>query len=117
MACRCIKLIGARRLEDIRLEDMGLTHIWVLAHFLDDILIEVTRVAQQLAGDVVCVLQAREDGLLITEHAALAELHALLVPVFMDTLDPRVMSLGGALSNMVLEDNNVGVGDVLRGGR
>lgn len=40
----------------------AVTHIWVLSDALDDILVEVARVAHELPGDVVGVLHALEQG-------------------------------------------------------
>ena len=82
---------------------MGSTYIGVAADLLDHVLIEVTRVAQELARDVVCVLQSSEDGFLIRAHAALPELHALVGVVIMDALDPQVVSFGTSLGDVVLE--------------
>jgi hypothetical protein len=86
----------------------------VAADFLDDILIEMAGVAQELARNVVCVLQSGEDRLLIGSHWALAQLHALVGVVIMNALNPQVVSLGGVLGDVVLEDNDIGIRDVLR---
>jgi uncharacterized protein (UPF0264 family) len=43
---------------------------------LDGLLVKVTRVAKNAAGDVVCVLEALKDGRSDRELGTLSQLHA-----------------------------------------
>lgn len=82
---------------------------------LDGLVVEVARVALH-AGHLVDVLETIEDlsgnGEL---RGALSQLHALLVVLGVDALDPVVV-LGGIL-DVLLEDDHVAVGHLLGGGR
>ena len=91
------------------------TYIRVVADGLDSLLVKVTRVSHH-AGHVVCVLKTVEDVAGDWEVlGALSQLHALLVVLGVDALDPVVV-LGGIL-NVLLEDDHVAVGDFLGGSR
>lgn len=84
------------------------------ANLLDDTLIEVSRVTQQRASDVVGVLQALEGIIREGELGALPELHPLVLVVEVDVLHPAVVSSGGLGRDMLLEHDNVGVWDLFR---
>jgi hypothetical protein len=95
-------------------DDDGLTYIWMPADLLDNILIEVARVAQQSTGDVVCVFQTLEDRLLEWESATLSQLHPLRHCVGVDVLHPEVVVPRSLFRDMFLEDDHVGIGNFFR---
>ena len=80
------------------------------AHLLDDVLIKVTRVAQQLARDVICVLQALKDRLLHGEMTSLSKLHPVAGGAEVSILDPGVVSFGSLLGDVVFEDDHIRIG-------
>jgi hypothetical protein len=56
-------------------EELG-TYVRMPADGLDGLLVKVTRVAKNAAGDVVCVLEALKDGGSDRELGTLSQLHA-----------------------------------------
>ena len=73
---------------------------------LDDVLVKVTRIAQDRSGNVVGVLQSTEDGV------DKGDLGPLLEGARVQAVDP-VMVLGRqVLGHVVLEDNDVRVWNV-----
>lgn len=91
----------------------GCTHIGVPPDLLDDILIEVTRVSEQGAGNVVGVLQASEALLNQRLLRPLLELGLAALGRQVDALHPVVVGGGQVLGDVRLELDHVGVGDVL----
>ncbi len=89
----------------------GTTYVRVVTDGLDGLLIEVARVALH-AGHLVCVLETLEDLRSNGElRGALSQLHALLIVLGVDALDPVVV-LGGIL-DVLLEDDHIAVGHLL----
>lgn len=84
------------------------------ADLLDNRVIKVTRIAHQLASDVVGVLQALEHLILEGELRALPELHPLVLNIGVDVLHPAVVSSSSFSCDMLLENHDVGVRDLLR---
>jgi len=74
-----------------------MTYIWVPADLLDDRLIEVTRVAQEATGDIVCVLDTLEDIGRDGELRALAELGPLALGGLVGAVDPELVVGGRGL--------------------
>jgi len=84
---------------------------------LDDLLVKVARVAQEVLANLVCVLQAAEDIADQRHLAALLEVGALRLPGGVDVLDPGVVRRDRGLADMLLELDDVRVGDHLGVGR
>jgi hypothetical protein len=83
--------------------------IRMVSDLLNDGLVEVASVALEVA-DLEGVLHTREG---IKRLTALAELKATLLATLMDVLNPGVVVRGSVLIDMVLELDDVGVGDLL----
>ena len=85
---------------------------------LNDVLVEVTRVPKQAAGDVVGVLQTAEDIIHYWGLRSLPEIHLAGLDIEVDVLDPAVMAGRMLLCDMLLEQDDVVVRDLLgvRGG-
>lgn len=88
-----------------------MTHIRVPPNGLDGLIIEVARVAHQASGNLVCVLETLEQVGCDGELGALSQLHALIVALCVDALDPIMVLLG--VLDVLLEDDHVRVGDLL----
>ena len=90
------------------------TYIWVPSDGLDRLVVKMTRVADQTADDVVCVLQAVKhlggDG----ELGPLSQLHAFALLLCVDALHPAVVLLCMAVLDVLLEHDHVRVRDLLR---
>lgn len=91
------------------------THIRVPPDLLERLVIEVAGVAGQATDDVVCVLETLEDVGGDGELGTLAQLCALVLRLCVDALDPLVVLL--RILDVLLQDDNVRVGDNLFGGR
>lgn len=91
--------------------DFGATYIRMSADLLDDGIIEMARVAQEITSDVICVLDTFEDVGGEGELAALSELRSLVLALEVDVLHPAVVVGGSSLGNVLLEDDDVGIGD------
>lgn len=92
------------------------THIWVSADLLDHILIEVTGVSEQAAGNVVGVLEAVED---VIDHWRLRSLLEIVLGGLgglVEVLDPAVVLGGEVGGDVLLELDHVAAGDLLRVG-
>lgn len=78
----------------------------------------MARVAEELVGNVVRVLEAVEH---VTNERDLSTLSELVTSGFgtrVQLLNPRVVGSGAAMTDVVLEDNDVGVWDLVGiGGR
>lgn len=83
------------------------------ANGLDGLLVEVTRVTENAAGNVVCVLQTLKDIGSDRELGALSQLHAVVLGLCVDALDPAVVVLCVLVLDVLLEDNHVVVGNLL----
>lgn len=88
-------------------------YIRVSANLLDDILIEVTSVAHEAAGDVVGVLQAVEDVIDHRRLRALAKLGLSDLGLLVKVLHPAVVLSSQVLGDMVLELDHVVVCNLL----
>lgn len=88
-------------------------YIRVSANLLDDILIEVTSVAHEAAGDVVGVLEAVEDVIDHRRLRALAELGLSDLGLLVEVLHPAVVLSSQVLGDVVLELDHVVVCDLL----
>ena len=89
------------------------THVGVLADLVNDGLVKMTRVTHERSCDVVGVLHAVEDRVKNRKLRALAQLHLGVLSVLVNVLDPVVVSGGQRLVDVVLEDDQVGVRDLL----
>lgn len=91
--------------------ELGTTHIRMPADLLDDRVIEVARVPQEVASDVVRVFKALED--IVGNHRELGTLPKLgpgILALEVDVLHPAVVVVGRVRGDVLLEDDNVGVG-------
>ena len=76
------------------------------ADCLNDVFVEVTRVAHQ-AGHVVGVPKTFENSILERSLASLSKLQLLCRCVIVKVSDPKVVSCSCLLGNMLLEDDHV----------
>lgn len=83
---------------------------------LNDFVIEVPRVPQEAPSNVICVFETLEDIACDGELRALSKLCSDALAGCMGTLHPVVVAGSGSLSDMLLEDDNVGIGDFDRVG-
>lgn len=74
---------------------------------LDDFVIKVARVTQEVAADVVCVLQTLEDVGGDRKLSPLSELCSLDLALSVDVLHPAVVMGGGSLIDVLLEDHDI----------
>jgi hypothetical protein len=86
------------------------TYIRVPPDLLDDLVIKVARVADEVGADLVGVLQAAED---VVNQATLPEVGALRLTVRMNLLNPSMVGLNLVVVDMLLELDDVRVGDNL----
>lgn len=96
-----------------------MTYIRMPADLLDDSIIEVASVAQEIAADLQGVLETTESIGNITNQGKLTtfpEFRALDLTVSMDLLDPGVVVGDRGLGYMILELDDVGVGDLFGSG-
>ena len=84
---------------------------------LDDLFIEVARVAEKVLAELESVLQAVEDIVHERNLAALPQLGKLIGTRAVDLLDPGVVVLSGGVGYMLLEPDDVRVGDDFGVGR
>ncbi len=87
------------------------------ADLLDDGVIKVAGVTQEISSNVVGVLETLEDIGGHRELGTLSELRSLTLNLSVDILHPGVVVRGGCLGDVLLEDDNVGVGNFNRVGR
>ena len=71
----------------------------------------MARVTQEIAGDIVGMLEALKDVGRNRELRSLSKLGSLSLAVEVDVLHPAVMVAGGSLGDVLLEDDDVGIGD------
>lgn len=86
------------------------TYIRVIPDLLNGGLVEVTSIALE-AVHLEGVLQAVKDVVRAEDAASLAELKALLLTGAVNILEPVVVLVGLGLTNVVLELDDVGIGD------
>ena len=90
------------------------TYIRVLPDRLDDVLVKVARVTHEGSSNVVCVLHALKDGVDDGHLGALSQLHLAGLHRRVQILDPAMVFGSERLVDVILEDDNVRVGDLLR---
>lgn len=81
------------------------------SELLDDGVIEMARVAKELATNLVGVGETTEDLVYEGELPTLPKLDPLLLPGAVNLLNPRMVVGGGRVGHMLLELDNVRVGD------
>ena len=89
----------------------GGAYIRVPPDLLDDLFIEVARVAEEVLAELESVLQAVEDIVHERSLAALPQLGKLIGARGVDLLDPGVVVLSGGVGYVLLELDDVRVGD------
>lgn len=89
------------------------TYVGMSSDLLDNILMEVTRVAHQGAGNVKSVLETEVELVPDAKERPLLQVNPLNLRL-VDVLHPAVMSRHRFGIDMLLEDDDVGVGDLLR---
>lgn len=87
------------------------------ADLLDDLIIEMASVAQEVLANLVGVLQAAEDIVNQGDLAALLEVGANVLARGVNLLDPALVCRGRVLGYVLLELDDVRVGDRLGVGR
>ena len=83
------------------------THIRMSPNLLNSLVIEMARVAQQSASDVVGVLQALKYISRDRVLGALSQLRPLLLAGQMEILNPIVMRSGIGVLYVLLEHNHI----------
>lgn len=83
----------------------------MVSDLLDGGVIEVSRVTQEFRANLVCVFEALEDIAGDRELRTLSELSPLCLALEVDVLHPCVMVGGRLVGDVLLEDDDVGVGD------
>lgn len=97
---------------------IGTAHIRMSADLLDDRVIEMPRITQEPASDIVRMLDPLEDIVCQRELGTLPQLGSDVLALEVNVLHPAVMVLSRARSDVLLEDDDVGIGNGLRiGGR
>lgn len=81
------------------------------ADSLDDILVEMSGVAQKASWDVVGMLQSSESGQ--RQEGSLGQLSLRLCNLDVLILDPSMVGSGSGVRNMLLENNNIRIGYLL----
>ena len=90
----------------------GTTYIWMISNLLDDRVIEVTRVSQEVCTNLVGVSETFKDIACDGELGALSQLGSLSFTLSMDILYPAVMIGCSLFSYVLLEDDDVRVGNL-----
>lgn len=83
------------------------TYIRVSPELFDNRVIEMARVAKEVATNLVGVSKTPEDIVYTWELATLPELDPLLLTTGVDFLDPRVVVRSGRVCHMLLELDDV----------
>ncbi len=86
------------------------TYIRMSSDLLNDRIIEMARVTQEIARDIVGMLEALKNVGRNRELRSLSKLGSLSLAVEVDVLHPAVMIRGSSLGDVFLEDHDVGVG-------
>jgi len=85
---------------------------------VDDRVIEMARVTQEASGNVIGMFETLKDIFCDGELRALSKLCSHILFRGVDALHPAMVVGGSCLSHMLLENDDVGVGDLDRvGGR
>lgn len=87
------------------------TYIGVVSDLLDGGRLEMTSITTEAVTNVVGMLQATKEVISRGEETTLAEFKALLLAILMDVLDPVVVRVGTGGVDVVLELDDVRVGD------
>ena len=83
------------------------TYVRVLADLLDDILVEVARVALETSSDVVCVLETVEHSVKDRSLRALTQLELGVLGLLVDVLHPVVVSRSSVMVDVILEGDQI----------
>lgn len=83
----------------------------MISNLLDDGIIKVTRVAQEVRANLVGMFKTLEDTRCNRELRPLSQLGPLGLTFDVDILHPAVVDGCGLLGYMLLENNDVRVGD------
>lgn len=101
-------------IEFLKTCSKGQTYIRVVANLLDHIRVEVTGIALEAFANGERVLESTKDLPDDVVDAALAELEILVViAALVNGLDPAVVARCSRVIDMVLELNDVGVGNMV----
>ena len=92
----------------------GATYIRMSSNLLNDRVIEMAGVTQEVTSDIVCMFETLENIGRNRELRSLSKLGSLVLVVGVDVLHPAVVVAGSSLRNVLLEDDNVGIGDLYR---
>ena len=92
---------------------MGSTYIGVLPKLLDGGILEMARVAKEVASNLEGVGETTVSVVGNGEVTALPKLNALLLTITVELLDPGLVIRSARVAHMLLELDNVGVGDLL----
>jgi hypothetical protein len=82
------------------------------ADLLDDILMEMTSISHERSSDVESVFDTSVGLEVEAEEGTLLEFHPAVLGG-MDVLHPAVVVRGRALIDVLLENNDIGIGDTL----
>jgi hypothetical protein len=88
-------------------DDGRAPYIWVVSDLLNEILVEVARVAKEFSSDVIGVLQASKDSAFHGNLGAFSKLRPGLLSRGVEFTDPVMMADSSIDGNMLLEDDYV----------
>jgi hypothetical protein len=88
------------------------TYIRMSSDFLDDRIIEMSRVTQEITRNVVSVPDALEDIGCKWELPSFSKLSSYVLALKVDVLHPAVVVGGSGLGDVLLEDDDVGIWDL-----
>lgn len=92
-------------------ECIRVTYVRVVSDLLDGGGLEMTSITTEAITNVVGVLHSTKELISRGEKASLAELKALLLAILMDVLNPVVVRVSAGGVDVVLELDDVRVGD------
>ena len=92
---------------------MGSTYIGVLPKLLDGGILEMARVAKEVASNLEGVGETTVSVVGNGEVTALPKLNALLLTITVELLDPGLVIRSARVAHMLLELDDVGVGNLL----
>jgi len=95
----------------------GATYIGMSSDLLNDSVIKMARITQEIAGNIVCMLDALKYISSDRELGSLSKLSPLGLALGVDVLHPAVVVRGSSLGDVLLEDDNIGIRDFNRVGR
>lgn len=87
------------------------TYIRMSSDLLDDGIIEMPGVTHEITSNLICVLDALEDISRERELPSFSEFSSDILALEVDVLHPAVVVGGSSLSDVLLEDDDVGIGD------